>query len=88
MTTTTTPQFLGSYTVQTGTPTQRSRSITGEFIIIGKRGATYRTYRAEGSKWVQFIAESGRFCALLGNYSIAIEHVAKCAVTLTDADRI
>jgi hypothetical protein len=88
MTTTTTPQFLGSYTVQTSTPTRRGRSITGEFIIIGKRGATYRTYRTEGSTRVQFIAESGRFCALLGNYTMAIEHIAKCAVTLTDADRI
>jgi hypothetical protein len=88
MTTTTTPKFLGNYTVQTGTPIRRDRSITGEFIIIGKRGATYRTYRTEDSTSVQFIAESGKFCALLGNYSIAIEHVAKCAVTLTDADRI
>lgn len=85
---TTTPLLLGKYTVTTGTPIIRHRTITGEYVISGSRGGTYRTYRTEDGTRFQFIAESGRFCALYGNYTLPVQTVEACCVTLTDDDRI
>lgn len=89
MNTTTTNLLLNSYNVTTNeNPTIKSYAIVGEYIITGKRGATYKTYRSPNGRSVQFIAESGKFAALYGNHSLPVEMVAKCAVTFTDADRI
>lgn len=84
----TTTLLLNAYTVQPSTPIVRNHSITGEFILTGKRGATYRTYRPFGKSTVQFIAESGKFCHLLGNYSLPLALIEQHAVTLNDSDRI
>ena len=92
--TTTTNLLLNKYTVQTATPDRRYGHgigcdvLTGEFIITGKRGAVYTTYRSADSKSVQFRAESGKFCALEGNYSLPVALLERHAVTLTDADRV
>jgi hypothetical protein len=95
MTTTTDPNFdttwtdfLGVYIVEQGDPIRRGRSITGEFLIIGKRGAMYRTYRTDGSDTVQFIAESGKFCALKGNYTAQVATLAACAAIEFNHDTV
>lgn len=85
---TTTPLLFGKYTVTTGEPVIRAHSTSNEFILTGKRGATYRTYRPFGTSRVQFIAESGKFCAIEGNYHLHRDLLAKHAINLTDADRI
>lgn len=85
---TTTPLLFGKYTVTTGTPVVRAHSTSNEFILVGKRGAVYRTYRPFGTSRVQFIAESGKFCAIEGNYHLRLDLLKQHAVDLTDADRI
>lgn len=86
--TTTTSLLFNSYTVQTTEPTNRLGGICGEYVLTGKRGATYRTWRRNDEQHVQFIAESGKFCAIAGNYHLSLALIAGLAVTLTDADRI
>ena len=86
--TTTTNLLLNSYGVQTAQATDHIGGIRGEFILTGKRGATYTTWRRADEQHVQFISESGKFCALAGNYHLSLALVAMHAVELTDADRV
>ena len=92
--TTTTNLLLGKYTVETANPERRYAHgigcdmLSSEFIITGKRGAVYTTYRTAGQKSVQFRAITGKFCALEGNYSLPVALLERHAVTLTDADRV
>jgi hypothetical protein len=66
-----------------------SGSLIGEYVFIGKRGATYLSYRASvAATTFQFMRPAGDFCALHGNYQLPVDYVAAGAVEFTDADRV
>ena len=89
--TTTTNLLFGNYEVTAGPAyvTAEGKAITGEYVLTGKKGAQYVTFRwANGSTFQFARMHNMTFCALKGNLSLDAEFVARHAVTLTDADRI
>lgn len=59
---------ITGYEVSAGEARQTGRSIIGEFILRGARGAEYLTYRRnEASTTFQFMRRNGVFVAVQGN---------------------
>lgn len=89
--TTTTTLLFGNYEVTPGPGhvTGSGKAITGEYVLTGKKGAQYVTFRWINSNQFQFARmHNMTFCALKGNLSLDAEFVAKHSVALTEADRI
>jgi hypothetical protein len=82
--------MFSNYTVTKSEPIKVGAKATyGEYVLTGKRGATYVTYRWNGESKFQFARQHNlTFCALSGNTHLPVEYVAGFAVELTDADRI
>ena len=64
------------------------KSIVSEFILTGKRGAIYTTWRSEDGNTFQFRDKNGKFVAICGNYRLPVAKVASHVIEFTDADRI
>ena len=81
---------MRSYQITKQTPTTINGWIVGEYLIEGKRGARYTTFRRPGAKSVQFenLRNGFRDVAIKGNYSLLVATLDHFAVEFTDADRV
>jgi hypothetical protein len=64
------------YTIVRSEATNRGNAIIGEFTLIGKRGAQYKTYRTATASNFQFIAATGKMASIEGNSQLPVNLIA------------